>query len=100
MSMLLDDRRIRYFQPLTGTKHEEHLVNTLFTVNVPLNCSEVMVQALTQNIRYTMDGTNPTAGSGFRLTAGDVPVILPAFGVTLKFISETSGAILQIEYGK
>lgn len=98
--MLLDDRRLRPFQPLAGTVHEEHLVNALTTINIPLNCSEVLIQAITQNIRYTLDGTNPTAASGFRLTAGNDPILLPATGVTLKFISETAGAILQIEYGK
>lgn len=98
--MLLDDRRVRTFQPLPGTHHEEHPVDTLFTANLPLNCSEVLVQAITQNIRYTLDGTNPTAASGYRLTAGNDPLLIPATGVTLKFISETVGAILQIEYGK
>jgi hypothetical protein len=81
--------------------HRSNLVDTLFTLNIPTGCEEVMVQALTQNIRYTLNGTNPTAASGFLLTAGDPAVVLPVTKNTvLKFISATAGAILEHEFGE
>lgn len=90
------------FAPLAGHKHESHLVNTLFTVNLPVGCESLLVQATVQNIRYTVDGTNPTASSGFVLIAGNDPLVIPIDlqTTTLKFISETAGAILQMQYGE
>ncbi len=89
-----------HFMPLAGEPHRTQLVNALFTYNVPKQCNCVAVQALTQNIRFTLNGTNPTAASGFQLKAGD-PVVLIEITqtTTLKFIAETAGAILQLEAG-
>jgi hypothetical protein len=89
------------FKPVAGEPHRAQLVNALFTVNIPLNCSEVLVQATVQNIRYTVNGTNPTAASGFVLIFGNDPISIPVTGNTvLKFISESAGAILQMEFGE
>lgn len=80
--------------------HRSNSVNSLFTLNIPTGCETVLVQALTQNIRYTTNGTNPTATSGYRLTAGNDPISIPVTKNTvLKFISETTGAILEHEFG-
>ena len=90
------------FVPMQGEPHRSQLVNTLFTVNIPKNCGEVLVQATVQNIRYTVNGTNPTAASGFVLIKGNDPISIPVNLKTtvLKFISETAGAILQMQYGE
>ena len=89
------------FEPLEGEPHRSQLVNNLFTVNIPIRCNEVLVQATVQNIRYTVNGTNPTAASGFVLISGNDPLVIPVTGsTTLKFISETAGAILQMAFGK
>lgn len=88
------------FEPLANESHRSQLVNSLFTVNLPLNCNEVLVQATVQNIRYTINGTDPTASSGFVLISGNDPISIPVTKTTvLKFISETAGAILQMQYG-
>lgn len=98
--MPLVDTNRPFFEPLPGEPHRQYSVNTLFTYNIPLHCNIVVVQALTQNIRYTLDGTNPTAASGFRLTAGGDPLGIPITkNMTLKFIAETAGAILQLQPG-
>lgn len=89
------------FTPMANQPHRSNLVNTLFTMNIPIGCSEVLVQATVQNIRYTVNGTNPTAASGFVLISGNDPLVIPVTGNTvLKFIAETAGAILQHQFGE
>lgn len=89
-----------YFMPLAGEPHRTQLVNALFTYNVPKQCNCVAVQATVQNIRYTTNGTNPTAASGFQMVAGNPPILIEITQTTvLKFIAETAGAILQLEAG-
>lgn len=99
--MPLIDTNQPHFKPLNGEPHRSYTINTtLFVYNVPNNCNVVRVQALAQNIRYTLDGTNPTTASGFRMTAGAVPIdIYLADTITLKFIGEASGAILELQAG-
>lgn len=99
--MPLIDATTPNFKPLAGEPHRQYTINTtLFVYNVPLHCNCVRVQALAQNIRYTLDGTNPTTASGFQMKASDPPLTLYlADTVTLKFIGEASGAILQLQAG-
>lgn len=69
------------------------------TVFIPKQARGILVQALTQNIRYTLDGTSPTAGSGFQLKAGDPPLYIELGDrINLKVIRETSGAVLEYEF--
>lgn len=59
----------------------------------------VWIQALTQNVRMTLDGTTPTASVGVRLTAGDPPIELSAENaLNAKFIEETSSAVIEVVY--
>lgn len=98
--MPLTDDNKPHFMPLNGEPHRQYAVNTLFTYNIPKQCNCVAVQAVTQNIRFTLDGTNPTASSGFVMKAGDPAVKIEITQTTvLKFIAETAGAILQIQAG-
>jgi len=91
------------FTPAQGQSHTEVTdLSSIRTVNTPKGVSYILVQALTQNIRYTLDGTNPTTSSGFRLTAGNDPLLIPLIATrsVLKFIEETSGAVLEYQYGE
>ena len=45
-------------------------VKTVANLTVPADTHGVLLQAETQNVRYTMDGTNPTQTSGMLLIAG------------------------------
>lgn len=87
---------------LTGHQHQSASLGTgAMTLSVPLSAGKIMFQALAQNIRYTLDGTNPTASSGFQLKAGDPPRVLDLSDkITLKFFRETSGAMLEYEWGE
>lgn len=61
--------------------------------------NKLMVQALAQNIRYTLNGLTPTAAIGFRLTAGNDPIVIDMIkGATPQFFRESSGAILEYEW--
>jgi hypothetical protein len=62
--------------------------------------TKVLVQALAQNVRYTLDGSTPTAAVGFQLKAGDPPVIiLLEDGVTVTIIEEAATADMQYQWG-
>lgn len=69
------------------------------TLAAPAGARSILLQALTQNVRYTLDGSAPGANNGFRLTAGNDPVVLPIGATeTLKVISETAGAVLEYQW--
>src|SRR3972149_1954039 len=72
------------------------------TINVPAGARWLFVQAATQNARYTMGPASaPSSSVGFVLTAGAIPVVLPlGKDVTLKFIAESAGAVLQYQFMK
>lgn len=59
----------------------------------------IWIQALTQNVRMTLDGTTPTASVGIRLTAGDPPLELSGENaLDAKFIEETPSAVVEVVY--
>lgn len=63
----------------------------------PRQATHLRMQALTQNIRYTIDGTQATAQIGFQLTAGTVITIsAPNLGVSV--FPEVAGAIIQYQW--
>lgn len=82
--------------------HTNHTLGTgVLNLNIHKNAEYIMMQALAQNIRYTLNGTNPSAASGFQLKAGDPPRVHRIGAQTvLKFFREAAGAILEIEYGR
>lgn len=57
------------------------------------------LQAETEDIRFTADGSTPTASYGTLLVAGDDPFFLSGVPLNqLKFIRAASGAILNVTY--
>jgi hypothetical protein len=86
------------FEP-TGS-HVSQSLSGVYAPTIPDDATKCLVQAITQNARFTMDGTAPTSSVGFRITAGDPPMVVPASDtVSLKFIEETAGAVLQLQWG-
>jgi hypothetical protein len=62
--------------------------------------TQLIVQAIDENIRYTLDGALPTATFGFRLTAGNDPIAIPVGPNTrLTFVEESATAVLQYIWG-
>jgi hypothetical protein len=66
-----------------------------------MDATQVMLQAQTQNVRLTLDGTDPTTSKGFQIKAGDPAVILSVYGgQTLKLIEEATTAVLDYQFGR
>lgn len=87
------------FNP-SGAHSSDLAIATAQTLTKPTGATKLMIQALSQNVRYTLDGTAPTASSGFQLRAGDPPVIIPIGSNTvIKVIQEATTASLQYQWG-
>ena len=94
-----DTRAYIKFNP-KGAHGRETSLTAAFAPTVPAGATMCVVQALAQNVRFTLDGTPPTAVVGFQIVAGDVERILPVDTRTvLTFIQETAGAELQYQFG-
>jgi len=67
----------------------------------PAGATKLLIQALTENVRYTIDGTDPTTAIGFLITANDPPgVIYLGADMVVKVIEETATASIQYQWGK
>ena len=54
----------------------------------------------TKNIRFTLDGTDPTASLGFVLPYSQMPVLLPCPGAAIEMIREADGGALDAQWVK
>ncbi len=74
-------------------------ISAATTLTPPSGATKLLVQTITQNIRYTIDGTSPTASLGFQLRAGDPPIVIPVWpGTTIKVIQEAATAVLTEQW--
>jgi len=63
----------------------------------PQYATHIQIQALTQNIRYTIDTSQATVTHGFQLAAGAIALVpCPNNGVSV--YEEVAGAILQFQW--
>lgn len=77
-----------------------NLVDGVRVVNIPKGVNTIMAQAVSQNVCYTLSGTNPTATSGFVLIAGSDPIkIHVGLRTTLKVHAAANGARLELQFG-
>ncbi len=72
---------------------------TAQTITVPAGAEFMMMQALTQNVRFRLDKTSPTASVGFQLAAGDTIMLPVAPGDEVRVIQEAATASLQYQFG-
>lgn len=88
------------FVPL-GDHVSDSSLSSAETLTAQSGATALLIQALTQNVRFTLDGTTPTATVGFQLKAGDPPVLIPiSYDTAVKVIEEASGAVLQYQWGR
>ena len=67
------------------------------TYTVPVGGLLVFLDATSQNVRYRLDGNDPTAAIGGRVIADTGPVVLPLQQAqTITFIEEVAGGTLDI----
>ena len=71
------------------------------TYTKPATATALLAQNTgTKNIRFTLDGTDPTAAVGFVLPSGQMPVLIPCPGAAIEMILEADGAILDAQWVK
>lgn len=76
-------------------------LSTFKTLTPPAGACRLKLQAIDQNVRYTLDGTTPTSVVGFQIFAGDPDrEIYVAPGSVVKVVEETATAALQGQWGK
>ena len=91
------------FQPLGTTRQRADMValQTMGRPNTSPTPTKVLLQALDQNVRFTVDGSAPTPTFGFRLTAGDAAIIITYHQSTvIQVIEEAATATLVYCWGK
>ena len=95
-----DPRDAFMFNP-SGSHNDGLDVSSAATVTIPTGATKILVQALGQNVRITLDGTTPTTTKGFQLKAGDPVILIPLGNASaLKFIEEAATADLQYQFGE
>lgn len=80
-----------------GAHTQNTTLNTVQSISVPSGANGLLVQATVKDIRYTIDGSTPSASVGFLLPAYSDPVILVGVqdNTTFKFIEVAASATLD-----
>jgi hypothetical protein len=79
-----------------GSHQAVSLGGSAVTLSIPATADGILAQAISQNVRYTLDGSTPTTSKGFVLYAGADPLRIPINpDVTIKVIRVANGAELQ-----
>ena len=86
-----------YYNPLGYQQITSLSASTGLTPPVEASIAEIIVEA--QGIRYRDDGTAPTASVGMPVAAGNAFQYSGDLSA-IKFIQQTSGAILNVSYYK
>ena len=70
------------------------------TLTLPAGARQAHLQAITQDIRYTLDGTTPSSTNGLLLSAADypTPITLEQGLAIAKFLEATASAVLNVAY--
>ncbi|HET9672419.1 MAG TPA: hypothetical protein VFQ40_06175 [Actinomycetota bacterium] len=63
----------------------------------PKKARGALIQALSQGVRFTLNGDNPTGAEGFPLAANDTLVVHGQLS-QIKFIEQAASAALRVHY--
>jgi len=97
---MYDPRDALTFDPV-GAHNDSLNISTAQTLTRPATADKLMLQCITQNARYTLDGTTPTSAIGFLLVASNDPIILwIGQGATVTIIEAAATAELEFQWGK
>lgn len=94
-------KRQAYQKPmaLVGDHSRDTSVSGATALTKLAGANAIMLQALTQNVRYTLDGSTPTASQGFRLAAGTLITLSVGSDMTVTVIEETASASIEYQWG-
>ncbi len=87
-----------------GSHHSGDSLSSAVTLVPEPDANKLMLQAITQNIRLTFDGTAPVGGGspvGFQIVAGDPPIVLTLQAeMIISVIEESATKNFQFPWGK
>lgn len=87
------------YSAVVGSHTQNNTMSSAVSITVPDTAGLMMVSAITQNVRFTLDGTTPTATKGFQIKAGEPFLLVPVEpGSTVKVIEETATAVLDYQF--
>lgn len=84
-----------------GDHTSDDEVDAAVTLTPPTTANALLIQAIAQNVRYTLDGTTPTASLGFLLRSDDQPLVIDVGAdMTIKVIEESATATIEYQWGR
>lgn len=80
--------------------HESTTIGAaVYTLPITATAAWLIIQTFNQNVRLTLDGSQPTTTKGFQLRAGDPAVRIPiGTATTIRLREEASGAVVQTQF--
>lgn len=88
------------FSPV-GNHSDGATISSATILAIPARATKLLIQTIGQNVRYTLDGTTPTASKGFQLAIGQAPILIPlGTGTIITVIQEAATADLQYQWGE
>lgn len=89
------------YSPVVGSHTQPADISSAVEIEVPATAGIWYAQCATQNVRFTLDGTTPTASKGFVIKAGEPPIKVPVEpGSTIKVIEVSATAVLEYQFMK
>jgi hypothetical protein len=95
--LLTQSNKVVAYSPV-GSHASAPDISSATTLTKPAGASRIIMQTLTQNVRWTLDGTTPTATVGFQLPTNQDPIIVAVPGASIKVIQEAATASLQYQW--
>jgi hypothetical protein len=88
------------FRMTPAGAHARVSVDTIQTITAPVGGSILLIQAEGGTVRYTFDGTNPTATLGFRLGTADGERRIDLAGTqpSIKVVGEAAGFFVNVQW--
>jgi hypothetical protein len=88
------------FRPI-GAHTKNAALSSVVTLTKKSNATKLLIQALSKNVSFTLDGSTPDATTGFQLVAGAAPTLIDVSGVAVvKVIEIAASATIQYQWGK
>lgn len=89
--------RLVDYTPIGAHVSGTNIANAV-TLTKPAGATGIILQTITQNVRWRLDGTNPTTTVGFQLKAGNDPLLIAVPGADIRVIQEAATASLQYQW--
>jgi hypothetical protein len=93
-----DNNPVDFSLAVVGTHTSAPSVSSAATIGKPQGATGLLAQAITQNVRFTLDYSTPTASRGFQLPTGQLPVVIPVPGTAIVVIQEAPTADFEYQW--